>query len=50
MLYNRDLKKKVCEKIGIDHYSTLKTANEYGIPIKTLEKMGYCFQQRQSLL
>ena len=38
MLYNRDLKKKLCEKICIDHYSTLKTANEYGIPIKTLEK------------
>ena len=38
MLYNRDLKKKVCEKICIDHFSTLKTANEYGIPIKTLEK------------
>ena len=45
MLYNRDLKKKLCEKICIDHYSTLKTANEYGIPIKTLEKWVTAFNK-----
>ena len=38
MKYNRELKKKLCEDICINHSSTLKTANEYGIPIKTLEK------------
>lgn len=38
MLYNRELKKKLCENICIHRYSTLKTANEYDIPIKTLEK------------
>lgn len=45
MLYNRDLKKKVCEKICIDHYSTSKTANEYNIPIKTLEKWVTAFNK-----
>ena len=45
MLYNHDLKKKLCEKICIDHYSTLKTANKYGIPIKTLEKWVTAFNK-----
>lgn len=38
MKYNRELKKELCEKICINGDSTLKTANEYGIPIKTFEK------------
>ena len=38
MLYIRELKKKICENICINHYSTLTTAKEYNIPIKTLEK------------
>lgn len=38
MQYNRQLKKKLCESICIYGASTLKTANEYNIPIKTLEK------------
>lgn len=37
MQYNRDLKKKLCEGICLNGLSTLKTANEYNIPIKTLE-------------
>ena len=31
MLYDRELKKKLCEDICINHSSTLKTANEYNI-------------------
>ena len=45
MQYNRELKKKLCEDIGINHSSTLKTANEYNIPIKTLEKWITAFNK-----
>lgn len=38
MKYSRELKKELCEKICVNGDSTLKTANEYNIPIKTLEK------------
>ena len=38
MYYSRELKKSLCEKICIHGMSTLKTANEYNVPIKTLEK------------
>lgn len=38
MKYNRELKKELCEKICVNGDSTINTANEYGIPIKTLEK------------
>ena len=38
MYYSRELKKKLCEKIRINGESTLKTAEEYNVPIKTLEK------------
>ena len=38
MLYIRELKKKICENICINYYSTFSTAKEYDIPIKTLEK------------
>ena len=36
--YNRELKKELCEKIYVKGDSTLKTAYEFDIPIKTLEK------------
>lgn len=45
MKYNRELKKKLCEDICINHASTLKTANEYNIPIKTLEKWITAFNK-----
>ena len=38
MKYNRELKKELCEKICINKHSTINTANEYNIPLKTLEK------------
>lgn len=38
MKYNRELKKELCEKICVNRVSTINTANEYNIPIKTLEK------------
>lgn len=45
MHYNRELKKKLCEEICINQASTLKTANEYKIPIKTLEKWVTAFNK-----
>lgn len=36
--YSTELKKKLCEDICIHKSSTIKTANEYNIPLKTLEK------------
>lgn len=45
MQYNRELKKSLCEKICINGSSTLKTAQEYGIPIKTLEKWITAFNK-----
>lgn len=38
MHYTRELKKKLCDGICLNGWSTLKTANEYKVPIKTLEK------------
>lgn len=38
MKYSRELKKELCEKVCVNGGSTLKTANEYNIPIKTFEK------------
>ena len=52
MYYSRELKKMICEKIRIHGESTLKTAKEYNIPIKTLEnwitaynKDNHCFDE-----
>lgn len=45
MQYNRELKKKLCEGICLNGLSTLKTANEYNIPIKTLEKWITAFNK-----
>ncbi len=45
MSYSIDLKKKLCEEICFNHASTLKTAEEYNIPIKTLEKWITAFNK-----
>lgn len=45
MKYNRELKKELCEKICVNGDSTLKTANEYNIPIKTFEKWITAFNK-----
>lgn len=36
--YNTELKKKLCELICLNHASTIKTAEDYNVPLKTLEK------------
>lgn len=36
--YTNDLKKKLCEKICIHGASTIKTAQDFNVPLKTLEK------------
>lgn len=38
MKYSIEIKKKLCEMICLNHYSTIKTAEKYNIPLKTLEK------------
>ena len=38
MYYSRELKKQLCEKIRLHGESTIKTAKDYNVPIKTLEK------------
>ena len=45
MQYNRSLKKKLCENICFNHSSTSKIADEYNIPIKTLEKWITAFHK-----
>ena len=45
MHYNIELKKKLCEVICLNHDSTLKTAEEYNVPIKTLEKWITAFNK-----
>ena len=57
MHYNIGLKKKLCEDICINGKSTLKTANEYNIPIKTLEKWitafnkdNHCFDSKIEII
>ena len=48
--YNINLKKKLCTDICINGKSTIKTAEEYNVPLKTLEnwitsfnKDNHCF-------
>lgn len=36
--YTIELKKKLCKEICLNGKSTIKTAQEYNIPLKTLEK------------
>ena len=38
MYYSRELKKSLCDKVRVNGESTLKVANEYNVPIKTMEK------------
>lgn len=38
ILYTNDLKKKLCENVCVHGSSTIKTADEFNIPLKTLEK------------
>lgn len=45
MQYNCELKKKFCEIICINGSSTLKTAEEYNVPLKTLEKWITAFNK-----
>ena len=39
------LKKKLCEEICFNHVSTIKTAEEYNVPLKTLEKWITAFNK-----
>ena len=48
--YNRDFKKMICELIVLQNHSTMKTAEEFSVPLKTLEnwitaynKDNHCF-------
>lgn len=43
--YTIDLKRKLCIDICIDGKSTIKTAEEYNIPLKTLEKWITVFKR-----
>ena len=45
MHYSIELKKKLCEQICLNNASTIKTAEEYNIPLKTLEKWITAFNK-----
>lgn len=45
MYYSRELKKQLCENICIKGNSTLKTAEQFNVPIKTLEKWITAFNK-----
>lgn len=52
--YPSYLKKKVCEEICVEKQSTIKTAEGYGIPLKTVEKWitaynknDHCFDSKE---
>ena len=51
--YSVELKKLLCEKVCINGDSTIKTAQEYNVPLKTLEKWitsfnkdNHCFDSK----
>lgn len=57
MKYSIETKKKLCEMICLNHCSTIKTAEEYNIPLKTLEKWitaynkdSHCFDPKLELI
>ena len=57
MHYSIELKKKLCEDICLHHASTIKTAQTYNIPLKTLEKWitsfnknPHCFDPKVELV
>ena len=43
--YSTDLKKKLCEAICLNGSSTIKMAQEYNVPLKTLEKWITAFNK-----
>ena len=43
--YNRDFKKMFCELVIIQKHSTLQTSEEFGIPLKTVEKWITAFNK-----
>lgn len=50
--YSRDFKKMIVELIKLQHHSTIKTAEEFNVPLKTVEnwitaynKDEHCFDQ-----
>lgn len=45
MYYSRELKKQLCENICINGHSTLKTSQQFNVPIKTLEKWITAFNK-----
>ena len=45
MHYSIELKKKLCEDICLHNASTIKTAKDYNIPLKTLEKWITAFNK-----
>lgn len=45
MYYDIGLKKKLCEEICLNHKSTIKIAEEYNVPLKTLEKWITAFNK-----
>ena len=45
MHYSTELKKKLCEDICLHHASTIKTAKDYNVPLKTLEKWITAFNK-----
>lgn len=47
-LYDSNLKKKLCTDICLNGASTMKTANDYNIPLKTLEKWITAFNKNNS--
>ena len=44
-MYNNELKKKLCESICFRHASTIETAKNYNVPLKTLEKWITAFNK-----
>ena len=57
MTYDIELKKKLCQRICLKHASTIKTAEEFNIPLKTLEKWitafnkdKHCFDEKTVLV
>ncbi len=45
MHYSNELKKKLCEDICLNNASTIKTAEEFNVPLKTLEKWITAFNK-----
>ena len=45
--YANSLKKKLCEEICINGKSTIRTAEAYSVPLKTLEKWITAFNKNQ---